>query len=224
MDLGILTLILVYVVFPNLRYRLFSSKVIKKFHPESNTVVLTFDDGPDPRYTPELLDVLKKNNVKCTFFVLASQAQKYPYLIKRIVSEGHCIGLHSLKHTNAIFTSPMKTKKDLEKSIKILGELGVDVKVFRPPWGMFNPVTCHYAKIHNFKIILWSLHAMDWSRWVNSDYIKHKIIKKVKPGDIILLHDGRGANHAPKRTISALKTILPILKKEGFNFAMAKDL
>lgn len=224
MDLGIITLILVYVALPNVRYRLFSDKVIKKFHTSTNTIVLTFDDGPDPRYTPELLDVLRTNNVKCTFFVLASQAEKYPYLIKRIASEGHCIGLHSFKHTNAIFTSPRKTKKDLEKSLEILGELGINIDLFRPPWGMFNPLTYYYAKLHNFKVILWSLHAMDWSRWVNSDYIKKRIIKRVRPGDIILLHDGRGANNAPRRTICALKTILPALKKAGYDFAMAKDL
>lgn len=223
MNINILPFVLAYTLLPNLYYRSFSSKIIKKVPKDNNTVALTFDDGPDPRYTPLLLEVLKKNNIKCTFFVLAEKAEKYPELIKRISEEGHYIGLHYLNHVSAIIRSPRQTKKDLSKSIAIMKDLGIDVKFFRPPWGTFNPLTYYYAKANHFKIILWSLHALDWSRWVSVDYIKNRLITKVKSGDIILLHDGRGAKDAPMKTISALETTLPALKEKGYSFILVKD-
>jgi peptidoglycan/xylan/chitin deacetylase (PgdA/CDA1 family) len=224
MDLGILSLVLVYAILPNLYFRFLSSKVTKKISVKDNSIALTFDDGPDPKYTPLLLDVLKKNEVKCTFFVLAEKALQHPDLIKRMSDEGHNIGLHSFRHINAIFRSPYHTKKDFYRSMSIMKELGIKVKFFRPPWGLFNPLTFYYAKANNFKIILWSIHAMDWSRYVTVDYIKKTLINRIRPGDIILLHDGRGAKDAPKKTICALEAVLPLLKEKGYIFVRAADL
>ncbi len=92
-------------------------------------------------------------------------------------------------------------------------ELGLKVEFFRTTWGIFNPVTFHCAKINHLKIVLWSIHAMDWSRWVTADYIKNKLIKKVKPGDIILLHDGRGSKNSPLKTI-----------KYGVNYGIYRNI
>lgn len=223
-SLDIFSLILGYAVVPSLYYRGFSNKIIKKAPTKDKVIALTFDDGPSPQYTPRLLDVLKKNNVKCTFFVLAENAQKYPDIIKRIEDEGHYIGLHSLKHRNAIFSLPHQTRKNFSKALNIMDNLGIKVEFFRPPWGIFNPSTNYYAKANNLKVILWSIHAMDWSRWVTEDYIKNKLINNIKSGDIILLHDGRGSKNSPMKTIGALQTVLPVLKRKGYRFILAKDL
>lgn len=223
MDLGILSLIFIYAVLPNLYYRFFSNKVTKKMSVKDNTIALTFDDGPDPNYTPLVLDVLKKNDVKCTFFVLAEKAIQYPDLIERMKAEGHNIGLHSFKHFNAIFRSPYHTKKDFYQAVSIMKELGIKTKFFRPPWGIFNPLTFYYAKTNNLKIILWSIHASDWSRYVTVDYIRKRLLDRIRPGDIILLHDGRGAKDAPQKTICALEAVLPLLKKRGYKFVKAID-
>ncbi|MFL0198007.1 polysaccharide deacetylase family protein [Clostridium sp. WILCCON 0269] len=224
MNWNILSLILGYAVVPSLYYRGFSNKIIKRAAMKDKVIALTFDDGPDPRYTPKLLDVLKRNDIKCTFFVLAENAQKYPDIIKRIESEGHYIGLHSLKHMNAIFSLPYQTRKNLSKALNIMDNLGIEVKFFRPPWGIFNPLTNYYAEANNLKIILWSIHAMDWSRWVTEDYIEKKLINNVKSGDIILLHDGRGSKNSPTKTIRALQTVLPVLKRKGYRFILVSDL
>lgn len=224
MNVGIWALLLSYALIPNFYYRNMCKKVIKKAESEDKTIALTFDDGPDPNYTPQLLDLLKENDIKCTFFVIAEQAQKYPELIQRMKREGHYIGLHNLKHTNETLILPNKTKKQLSEAMRIMAEMGVKVKYFRPPWGMFNPFTYHYAKENNFKVILWSIHASDWSRFKTVQNIEEKLLRDVKPGDIVLLHDGRGAKGAPKRTIEALKTVLPILKERGYKFVLAKDL
>lgn len=216
--------ILIYTILPNIYCRLFSKAVIKRVDAKDKVIALTFDDGPDPQYTPKLLDVLKENNVKGTFFILASRAAKYPDLVKRIVDEGHSIGLHSFKHISEAIMSPFRTKKDFYKSLSILDELEVKVDLFRPPWGIFNLMTYRYAMLCNCKIVLWSIHALDWSKFVTVNFIRKRLINKVKPGDIILLHDGRGAKDAPKRTIYALETVIPVLKKKGYKFVLAKDL
>lgn len=223
MKLIVFCVIIGYIMVPNLYYRKFSNKIIKKFSTKEKVIALTFDDGPDPRYTIRLLEVLKNNNIKCTFFVLAERAQKYPDIIRRIEEDGHYIALHSLKHMNAIFRPPNKTEEDFLKSMKIMKELGLEVKFFRHPWGIFNPITFYCAKTNNLKVVLWSIHAMDWSRWVTVDYIKRKLIKNVKSGDIILLHDGRGAKNSPLKTINALKVVIPELKERGYRFIMINE-
>jgi len=168
--------------------------------------------------------VLKNNDVKCTFFVLASRASKYPDLVKRMITEGHNVGLHSFKHISEVFLSPFQTKKSFYKSLRILNDLEVKVNLFRPPWGIFNLLTCRYAMLCNCKIVLWSIHALDWSKYVTVEFIERRLINNVKPGDIILLHDGGGAKDAPKRTIAALKMAIPVLKGKGYKFVLAKDL
>lgn len=224
MNWDMFPLVLGYAVIPSLYYRSFSNKIIKKAPTKDKVIALTFDDGPDPRYTPKLLDVLRINDVKCTFFVLAENAERYPDIINRIRNEGHYIGLHSLRHKNAIFSLPDQTRKDFSKSVNIMDELGVKVKFFRPPWGIFNPLTYHYAKAYNLKVVLWSIHAMDWSRWVSEEYIRKRLINNIKSGDIILLHDSRGSKNSPNRTIKALKTVLPLLKRKGYRFILVSDL
>lgn len=220
----ICSLILIYSILPNIYYRLFSKSVIKRVSSDEKILVLTFDDGPDPEYTPKLLDVLKKNNVKGTFFILVDRASKYPDLVKRIVNEGHNIGLHSFRHVNEAFMLPFQTRKNFFKSLSILNELEVKVNLFRPPWGIFNLLTYRYAKLCNCKIVLWSIHALDWSKFTSVDFIRKRLVNKVRPGDIILLHDGGGAKNAPRKTIAALETAIPILKQKGYKFVLEKDL
>lgn len=215
---------IIYFILPSIYYRRFSKAVIRRICAKEKVLALTFDDGPDPQYTPELLDVLKKNGVKSTFFILADKASKYPELVKRMISEGHNVGLHAYSHINEAFMTPFQTKKSFNKALEVLKELGVNVNLFRPPWGIFNLLTCHYAKLCNCKIVLWSIHALDWSRYVSVEFIKKRLINKVKPGDIILLHDGRGAADAPKKTIQALDSAIPVLKEKGYRFVLAKDL
>lgn len=220
----IYSLFIIYAVLPNIYYRFFSKSVVKRVSAKERTVALTFDDGPDPVYTPKLLDMLKKYDVKCTFFVLASKASKYPELVKRMVDEGHNVGLHSFRHISEAFMSPLQTKRNFKKALDILNELNVKVRLFRPPWGIFNLLTCRYAMRYHCKIVLWSIHVLDWSRYASVDFIKKRLINNVKPGDIILLHDGRGAKDAPKRTITALDTAIPVLQRKGYRFVLAEDL
>jgi peptidoglycan/xylan/chitin deacetylase (PgdA/CDA1 family) len=214
----ILVLILVYFIYisPTIYYRLLNKRV-KKFHSD-NEIALTFDDGIDKVYTEKLLDLLYKYNIKATFFILSSTIEKNPQILKRMENEGHLIALHSLEHKCSLFKGYFYTKRDFEDSIKIFKENNIDIKYFRPPWGVFNLFTIRYIKKNNLKIILWNVMVGDWKSSITSEDIERKLMKKIKAGSIICLHDGRGKDEAPSRTIEALKNVIPLLKEKNYKF------
>jgi len=224
MDTLLFYFFLFYSILPNIFFRYFSRKVRKRLDTKDKSIAITFDDGPDPRYTPLLLDLLKKYDVKCTFFVLGEKAKLYPDLVKRIVSEGHTVGLHANKHVGAIFRSYKATKKDFQSSLSVLKELGITVRFYRPPWGLVNITSSNFIEKYKFQPVLWSLHASDWSKFSDVEHIFTVLTEKVKPGDIILLHDGRGAKDAPMRTIGALETALPKLISQGYKFVIPDEI
>jgi peptidoglycan/xylan/chitin deacetylase (PgdA/CDA1 family) len=213
----LLFIFLVYDVIPNYYSRNISRKVIKKLN--NNCIAITFDDGPDERYTPQLLDLLKKHDVKATFFLVANKAFNNKDLLYRIIREGHEIGLHSLNHKSAWLSSPWYTEMDFSESLRIFKELGINIKFFRPPWGTFNLFTLYNANKNGLKTILWSVEAKDWSSKTTTEDIKNRIMEKIKQGDIIVLHDSNGAEGAPARTIEALRYVIPKLKEQGYNFS-----
>ncbi len=214
----LIILFMLYSYAPNYYYRNMSKNIVKRFNSQKKEIALTFDDGPDKRYTPILLDILKQNNVKCTFFIVAEKALETPSLLKRIIEEGHSVGLHSLNHRSAWLSAPWQTKNDFKKSIKILEDLGYKTSYFRPPWGTFNLFTSYYASKHNLKVVLWSSDFKDWRKSVSKYKLKSKILKDIKNGDIIVLHDSNGAKGAPKKMISALDETIPKLKEKGYKF------
>ena len=219
----LISLFLIYSVLPNIHFRYISKKVMKNISAGDKRVALTFDDGPDPRYTPQLLDVLRKNDVKATFFVLGEKAKNNPELVRRIMEEGHTVGLHANKHICAPFYSYKTIKNDIFTSHTLLSNMGIKVELYRPPWGLVNLGSSKLIRQYRFKPVLWSIHASDWSRYVDEKHIGKTLAEKVKPGDIILLHDGRGAENAPQRTINALKSAIPIMKSQGYHFVKLVD-
>lgn len=219
----VVSLLLIYSVIPNIHFRYFSKNVRKKISAGNKRIAFTFDDGPDPRYTPQLLDVLKKNDVKATFFVLGEKAKENPNLIRRMVEEGHTIGLHANRHICAPLHSYKTIKNDFLASHSQLESMGIKVDLYRPPWGLINIASAKLIRRYKIKPILWSRHASDWSKYVDEKHIRKTLTEKVKPGDIILLHDGRGAENAPQRTINALRTALPVMRNQGYHFVKLVD-
>lgn len=185
---------------------------------------MTFDDGVDNKYTIEVLKVLKSYQVQATFFVVAEFAKNNPKIIKAIKEEGHAIGLHSLQHKNEIFQSPWNIRKDFTKSMDILKELGIKPKFFRPPWGHFSLAAIKEIKKLDLKIVLWNVIVGDWKANIESTTIADRLLRETEKGDIICLHDGRGKNDAPKRTVEALKIVLPIWKSQGITFGTLEEL
>lgn len=218
----LVVILLCYSIVPTYLYKI-QHKLTKKNKPNEKVLYLTFDDGPDKNYTPYLLDLLRKYNIKATFFVVATFAKENPQIVTRMKEEGHCIALHSFEHKNALFQSKSYTEYDFKESMKIMDTLGVDVKFYRPPWGHCNIFTNHEAKKHNLIKVLWDVMAQDWEKNTTDDIICDKLLRRSKNNSIICLHDGRGEDDAPLRTIKALEKAIPVWKGEGYKFLTVED-
>ena len=171
-------------------------------------VALTFDDGPDPIVTPRVLEVLKRHNISATFFVVAEKAKIYPELIRQMQAEGHQIGVHSLTHRYAWFSSPWKTAREWTESVRLLEQLtGNKITWMRPPWGTFNLMTWWWLKKHKMRAVLWNVEGHDWESQRLPEDITARILSKVNEGAIIVLHDSGGENGAPENTLIALEQL-----------------
>lgn len=215
--------ILAYSVFPTFYFKFKGTSITNEVKSEK-FLSLTFDDGPDEKYTEKLLDLLKRYNIKATFFVVAKFVEKNSSIIKRMEEEGHTIGLHSLEHQNGLIRGPLYTNKDFEESIKIFKNLKISVKSFRPPWGHLNLTTLVNLKKYNLNLVLWDVIIGDWKSDISSDEISKRLLNETKNKSIICLHDGRGKNEAPLRTIEALEKTLPIWLEEGYEFITIGEL
>lgn len=181
-------------------------------------IYLTFDDGPSAAYTMKLLDLLDMYHIRASFFVVGKFAEENPEIIQRMQETGHTIGLHSLEHISAYIQPPGYPKKDFSRSVKILKQLGINPRFYRPPWGHTRSCTRKLAKQYGLEIIYWDVMAEDWKGNTSAEEIAEKLLTRTRPGHIVCLHDGRGKKGAPERTINALKTVLPLWIKKGYQF------
>ena len=188
-------------------------------------VALTFDDGPHPPYTEQLLDVLAKHDVKATFFMIGNRIEKYPETVHRIIAEGNRIGNHSYSHPMLGFRSPARIQREIERTDNLLRQMGVAGKiVFRAPLlTRFLPGAWALAKADRTHI---SCNVWSWD-WItqNPERIAQTVLKKVAPGSIIVLHDGKAENaHANRSgTIEATDRIITKLKREKYQFSTIID-
>lgn len=186
-------------------------------------IILSFDDGPDSHYTKRLLDLLAKEKIRASFFIVTGSAGENRELLYRMREEGHTIGLHSTDHKSLLLKGYGSTKRDLEESLGHMKDLGIDMAYYRPPWGRINIFIYPLLASYGLKMILWSLMAEDWSGGLTSQDIEKRLLKRIGEGSIICLHDGRGDPGAPGRTIEALARLLPRLKEEGYKFITVGD-
>ena len=215
-----------YAFIPGFLSRVFGYRVFKKglAHKE---LALTFDDGPDPQYTAQLLDLLKKHDAKATFFVVGVNAKQSPELIKRMRDEGHTIGVHNYEHKTNWFMRPKTVKRHIELTNDIIFEVtGHYSSYYRPPWGIIN--IFDFRRVSTLKIVLWSAIFGDWQKKLSADKLKQKMLKKLKPGEIFLLHDsGRtfGADEtAPENMLIALEEVLKVAGEKGYSFVTIDEL
>jgi peptidoglycan/xylan/chitin deacetylase (PgdA/CDA1 family) len=157
---------------------------------KSKSISLTFDDGPDPEYTPKILDILQKYNLKATFFVIGKKAELYPELLKRMDAEGHCIGNHSYSHSYFIaFYTSKALRKDIGRCNEVITQIiGKKPVYFRPPFGVTNPNYADVLAAHHLHSVGWSLRTMD-TMAKNKYQVIETVISKIQKKDIILFHD-----------------------------------
>ncbi|WP_432355673.1 polysaccharide deacetylase family protein [Sporosarcina sp. A2] len=188
---------------------------------ENKVVAITFDDGPHPKYTKEILDVLEKHQAKATFFALGQHAEKYPDLVLREFNDGHEVANHTYSHSK--FKTTKQFKQELIDTNEVIyGITGTYPKLFRPVEGNYNDRLINIAVEQNFKVVMWSWHQ-DTEDWKEPGVTKivEKILTGTKPGDVILFHDGGGKR---SQTVQALDEVLPELRKQGYEFVTVTEL
>ncbi|GGG83958.1 polysaccharide deacetylase family protein [Paenibacillus radicis (ex Gao et al. 2016)] len=218
--LGALYFLTFYAFLPAFISRTFGFRVFKKGHVERE-IALTFDDGPDPEYTPKLLDLLAKFDAKATFFVVGSHAEGQPELLRRMKEEGHIIGIHNYVHKSNWLMRPKTVRKQIGLTCDVIREAtGIRSGYYRPPWGIVN--VFDFARLGHYQIVLWSALFGDWNAKLGAEKLKSKMMKKLRPGEVILLHDcGRtpGADPtAPANMLLALEAYLQEGTKRGYRF------
>ena len=151
---------------------------------------LTFDDGPDAEYTPKILDMLKRRNVEATFFCIGSEVEKNPQLVERMFTEGHLIGNHSYSHIHSFPVFGVKRMiSDIQHCEDVITAVTRQpVRFFRPPFGITNPLIRKALKSFRYYTIGWSIRSLDTSV-KDIDKIVNRVIKRIRSGSVILLHD-----------------------------------
>ncbi|WP_342552454.1 polysaccharide deacetylase family protein [Paenibacillus sp. FSL R7-0652] len=206
-----------YAFIPSLISRLFGFRVFRRGKSDTQ-YALTFDDGPDPDYTPRLLDLLREHEVKATFFVVGEHAASHPDLIRRMHEEGHLIGIHNYIHKTNWLMRPRTVRDQIERTGHIIQEItGEKTCYYRPPWGIMNLFDFFSKK--DRKIILWSAMFEDWKCSVGAEQLKQRMLNKLKGGEVLLLHD-RGTTlgadaRAPEQMLEALETVLQEARRRG---------
>jgi len=173
---------------------------------------LTFDDGPDPRHTPLLLDRLAACGVFATFFVSTALARRYPDLVRRTRAEGHTVGSHGMTHTPLAFRRWGMLRRQVGDAVRGLEDLlGESVSLFRPPYGVRSPGLYRELRREGLRPVFWSVMAYDW-RKPPPQVIARRVIRGLKPGAIVLLHDGGGDRSA---TVEAVPLMVEALQSRG---------
>ncbi|MFD2612637.1 polysaccharide deacetylase family protein [Paenibacillus gansuensis] len=206
-----------YAFLPGFISRTFGFRVFQKGN-TSRQIALTFDDGPDEKYTPQLLDLLAKYGVKATFFVVGTHAEKHPEIIKRMHDEGHSIGIHNYVHKSNVLMRPGTVQKQIELTSRIIeSATGKKPDFYRPPWGIVNLFDFSPKQM---QIILWSSMFGDWRKSLGAEKLACRMMKRMRGGEVFLLHDcGQtfGADEeAPAQMLVALEQFLDAAYDKGF--------
>ena len=179
---------------------------------DADVVYLTFDDGPSPDHTPQVLDVLARHGARATFFVVGSLAQAYPDIIQRIAAEGHTIANHTWDHEDLAGLSRAAFDETISRTQSVLGDLAAPC--LRPPYGSVDAFTREWAASHGLALVMWDASPADWLR-PPAEEIADYLVKWARPGVVILLHDGGGDR---SRTVQGLDMALERLADRGLRY------
>ena len=184
-------------------------------------VALTFDDGPHPRYTPKVLDILKEYGVPATFFCVGTNVETYPDLVRRAVEEGHEIGNHTYNHYHVAKLTDEALYEDITACGDALAKItGAHPRFFRPPEGVCSEAVKSYCDKEGMAIVMWSVDTRDWAHTPVKE-IYQNVRKNAKNGSIILMHDFIGKNSP---THDALRCVIPMLLELGYEFVTVSQL
>jgi peptidoglycan/xylan/chitin deacetylase (PgdA/CDA1 family) len=217
LGLGAITLLIVYLLFhPRNQWLVANRSQVAG----SRCLALTFDDGPDPVYTPKLLDLLRDKGVKATFFVIGKRAEAHPEIVQRAWDEGHLIGNHTWSHYPLFcFLMPNRLRSEIDRCTEIVRRsCGFRPGLFRSPVGLRHPLLSPFLERAGLEYVSWTIRTLD-TFTTDSSILAARILNKAAGGDIILLHD-----RLPRGTeamLQALPHVIDELRQKGFEFVLA---
>ena len=198
------------------------SPVVNRGPEESRSVVLTFDDGPAPPFTEQVLDILAQHKVTATFFLCGKNVERHPEIARRIVREGHTIGNHTYSHPFLFFRSSRFIASEIDRAQEAIERItGVRPTLFRPPYGARWFGLMPVLRRRGLKMVMWSVMGFDWK--YQTQTIIRATTRRLHPGAVILLHDGHeqpppgGVNQSS--TVEALPAIIEAITRSGLTFA-----
>jgi peptidoglycan/xylan/chitin deacetylase (PgdA/CDA1 family) len=196
---------------------------IKRADTEEKVVALTYDDGPSSPYTNQLLDILDRYQVKATFFEIGRNIEKHPEMVPMIVARGHELANHSYSHTDMMFKPREFLLAEIEKTDKLLQELGVKQGSisFRPPFGRRSVVLSYLLSQMHKKLIMWDVNSLDYEKALTAEDIANRVIDNVRSGSIVLMHDSGGDR---SKTLAATQAIVKNLQSKGYAFKTVSEL
>ncbi|HLS80812.1 MAG TPA: polysaccharide deacetylase family protein [Steroidobacter sp.] len=178
-------------------------------------IYLTFDDGPDPQWTPRILDALAKAQACATFFVIGRQVRAQAALVRRIASEGHVLGNHTFSHRHPWLMRRSDARNEVRDGARALSDvLGRPVGLFRPPHGRLRACMADEARREGQRIVMWNRSAVDWGVLGRASGIARRLAR-ASAHDIVLMHDGRNRHNRPEQLLQALPGFLRSLSQSG---------
>ncbi|MGB4593928.1 MAG: polysaccharide deacetylase family protein [Coriobacteriia bacterium] len=189
---------------------------------DGKVVALTFDDGPWPRQTDAVLEILDEYDVPATFFMVGDRVKRKPDIAKRVARAGHLIGNHTYHHADLTTLPPAKIKSEIAGTSRMISRAtGKKVMWFRPPMGRVDARVYAELKRQKMRPVLWTVDPQDWRDGMKAADIERAVVSAVKPGSVILLHDGGGDQ---SEMIKALPRIIRILRARGYDFVLLGDV
>jgi peptidoglycan/xylan/chitin deacetylase (PgdA/CDA1 family) len=191
---------------------------------DTNSVALTFDDGPSPQ-TERILDVLAEHGVSAAFFMVGREVESFPGIAQRVIAEGHEVGNHSYSHPYYLFQRSSETRYQVERAQNVIAEtIGIRPMLARPPYGVRTPAYFGATRALDLLTVQWDVAGFDWKQ-ITSKQIADNVLHKVRPGSIILLHDGDSSQkQVRKNTVEALPIIIKGLQERDLQIAPLSQL
>lgn len=191
---------------------------------DGRRVALTFDDGPDPIWTPRVLDLLATAGARATFFVVGERAARAPDVVKRMAAEGHEVASHSWSHRNLWFCGPAATREQVHRAHEtIAGLTGTPPRHFRPPWGMVNAAMFAAVRAAGERCVFWSIQP-EGQRPAPADQQVSYVLRRAHAGAIVDLHDAEGTPRAPERLVDALPRMIDGVRARRYTLTTVADL
>jgi peptidoglycan/xylan/chitin deacetylase (PgdA/CDA1 family) len=187
-------------------------------------LALTFDDGPDATWTERTLELLDREQVRASFFLVGERAARAPGTVKRIAAAGHEIGSHGWSHRSLWLCGPRRTEDEIGRACRVLSDaVGRPIRHFRPPWGMVNVAMFRALRRHDQRCVFWSIQPEGLRATPPARQAEH-VVRRAHPGAIVDLHDAEGVRDAPARLLAALPPMIAGLRRLGYEFATVSEL